>query len=671
MSEMGNKIYEFGDFRFDTAEQILQRAGGEIVPLTPKVFDLLQILVERHGHLLSKDELIKTLWAESFVEEANLNVTVSALRRALGEKPNENRYIETVPRRGYRFVAEVRALADESGAPVETDPAFTEAKTISLDFTTRRCPACGRRYTDKSLNFCLDDGERLEIETRQTNKSLSIRFRENSRIWLALGGVLFLMIAAGAVWKFGFSASRRPEASGVRTLAVLPFKPLAGSQRDAALEIGMADALITKLANLEQLTVRPTSAITKYAEAASAEPLAAGRELQVEAVLDGKIQRAGDKIRVTVQLLRVADGATLWTGSFDDFFTNIFAVQDSISEKMTSSLALKLSGKEREKIAKRHTENTEAYQLYLQGRYYHEQLSREGSLKAIEYYDAAIRKDPEYALAYAWMVGAYAHLVNLNIDRDESLRKARNAAEKAVALDPNLPDAHESLATIKDVFDWNWAEAEKEYLKAIELDAKNPDAHFSYSLFLSRFRRHNEAIREVETARQLNPTAMYIQNQVIMTLMRARHFDEAIAECKKAIELKPDNMQAHGQLVKAYVLKAMYPDAEKALKKYLEFDIPGRESMTAYVDLYAGRKSEAEKILRELAGKYKEGDNCTVYALYQLHLGDKDRAMEFLEKAYRRREPALTVLNVEPEWDELHADARFQDLVRRIGLPLN
>lgn len=669
MSEKINKIYEFEDFRFDITEQILS-CGDEIISLTPKVFDLLVVLIENHGHLLSKDELIKALWADSFVEEANLNVNISALRRALGEKPNEHRFIETVPRRGYRFVAEVREIKDKinTGEMGQAEKTFRESKTISLDLPAKRCPKCQRVYFDETLNFCLDDGELLKADARSTNKSLSIHFEKYSKVWLALGGILVALIMGILIWKFAFETNKT-EVSNIRTIAVLPFKPLVNNQTDIALEIGMADALITKLSRLEQINVRPTSSVTKYTDAAT-DPIAAGRELQVEAVLDGKIQRSDTKIRVTVQLLRVSDGATLWASSFDDFFTNIFAVQDSISEKMITSLALKLSGQEKEFLTKRHTENTEAYQLYLQGRYHHEQISREGSIKAIEFYEKAVQKDPEYALVYAWMTGALAHLVSLNINREENLQKARNSAEKAVALDPNLPDAHEALATIKDVFDWNWAEAEKEYLKAIELDSKNADAHNSYSLFLSRFRRHNEAVREVETARQLNPTAMYIQNQVAQTLIRARRYDEAIAEIQKAIELKPDNIQAHGQLVKLYVLKSMTNQAEKALKKYLEFNLPTQEGTTALVYLHSGRKTEGEKILRELIGKYKEGDNCINYALYYLRLGDKDRTFEFLEKAFQRREQELVTLNVEPEWDELDSDPRFQNLMRRIGLPL-
>ena len=669
MDEKAKKIYEFGDFRFDVAEQILLR-NGEVAALTPKVFDLLVVLIENHGHLLSKDTLVKALWADSFVEEANLNVTVSALRKVLGEKPNEHKFIETVSRRGYRFVAEVREIKDESETEKSDTTArtFSDAKTLSLDLPAKHCPKCQKVYYDKSLNFCLEDGALLKADGRTTNKSFSIPFQNNSKVWLLLGGILVAAIAGFLVWKFA-AQSNKTDVSNIHTIAVLPFKPLVNNQSDSALEIGMADALITKLSSLQQLTVRPTSAISKYVET-NTDPIAAGRELQVEAILDGKIQRAENKIRVTVQLLRVSDGATLWAGSFDDFFTNIFALQDSISEKLTTSLALKISGKEKELLAKRPTENTEAYALFLQGRYYHEQISEEGSRKAIEFYEQAVQKDPEYALAYAWMTGAYFHLANLNINREENLQKARNSANKAASLDPNLPDSHEALATVKDVIDWNFTESEAEHRKSIEIDPKNADAHFSYASFLSRFKnRQDEALKEIETAKQLNPVTLYLKSESVRILIRVGRYDEAIAEAKKILELKPDFQIAYSLLAQLYVYKSMPTEANAALKKYQELTGSNQEYLTAFVYKHTGRKAEAEKILREAIGKYKEGDNCSPIANYYLMLGDKENALKFLEKAFQRREIALLRLGVDSNWDELRGDARFQDLLRRVGLP--
>jgi tetratricopeptide (TPR) repeat protein len=360
----------------------------------------------------------------------------------------------------------------------------------------------------------------------------------------------------------------------------------------------------------------------------------------------------------------------LWAGNFDDFFTNVFAVQDSISEKVTASLALKISGSEQQQLAKRYTENTEAYALYLQGRYFHEQISEEGSRKALEFYDQAVRKDPEFALAYAWMTGALFHLVNLNINREENLQKVRLVANKAVQLDPNLADAHEALATVKHFLDWNFAEAETEFKKAIELDPKNADVRTSHALTLSELNRHDEAIQEIKTALQINPVTIYIHNQAAAAFLRARRFDEGVAYAKKAIELKPDNQQAYGLLIRLYVYKSMPEEATAALKKYSEiFPIEKPQFLTALVYHASGKKEEAEKILHEIIAQKKDAENYARYAHIYLLLGDKDRAFEFLEKSFQKRELDILLLGVDPQWGEIRSDARFQDLVRRIGLP--
>jgi DNA-binding winged helix-turn-helix (wHTH) protein/TolB-like protein/Tfp pilus assembly protein PilF len=620
MTRQNGKIFEFGEFRLDVHERSLTK-NGEIVAVTPKVFDLLVALVENRGSLMAKDELIERLWPDSFVEEANLNVNISALRRALGERPEDHRFVETVPRRGYRFVADVRTTASEAESGVEEATA----------------PAERHSYPAK---------------------------RFGGIVVLAAFILISLGLTLGA-WKIGILSGDQAE---VRTLAVLPFRPLTVGEENAALEMGMADALITRLGGLGQITVRPTSAISKYISDQT-DPIAAGREQQVDAVLDGKVQRADNRIRVTVQLLRISDGAILWTASYDDFFTNIFAVQDSISEKMASALALKLSGKEKELLTKRPTENTEAYALYLQGRYNHELLSEEGSRKALEFYQAAAAKAPDFALAYAWMVGAYVHLANLNIDRDNNRQAARDAAAAAVRIDPELPDAHEAMATVHSAIEWNWPAAEAEYRKAIELDPKNADVRYSYALNLCLYKRFDEALTQIETAKKLNPVAIYIQNEAGLILMRARRYDDAIAQANEMLQLRPDSKHAYMLLIRNYLYSGRYPEANDSLQKYLALQPANGPLYTAMVYSRTGRKPEADKILRSLIDRYKEGDNGIDHALYSAVLGDIDRVFEFLERSYQRRETILLSLAVEPEFDLIRSDPRYAPLVKKIGLP--
>ncbi len=636
MALLQKEIYEFEGFRIDISERRLARNGDETT-VTPKAFDLLALLLRNHGHLLTKEEIIEELWSGSFVEEANLNVNISALRRVLGDTASEQRFIETVPRQGYRFVADVHKVSE----PYDSELAESNDRVEA---------AIGRAVPAASVR----GGIRPRVANRRS-VIISVAI-------IALGLVSF------AGW-LGYRFVDDSEDSRPRSIGILPFKPLTQGTSDEALEMGMTDALITKLSRAEKLMVRPTGAVRKFA-ASDIDPLAAGRELQVEAVLEGKLQRSENKIRVTVQLLRVSDGATLWSGSFDDFFTNIFAVQDSISERMAQSLALKLSRKEQESLAKRYTENTEAYQLFLQAQFHHLQISEAGSRNALKYYEAAVAKDPDYALAWASMVGAYAHLENLNDDRVASRERAKNAAFRALAIDPELPEAHEAVATVVDFFEWNWPEAEKEYLKAIELDPNRDGPHYAYSIFLSRFKRHEEAVREITTARQIDPGAVYIQDQLVHTLLRARRFDEALAEAKRSLEMKPDGHIVSGLLVRIYLHTSKFAEAEAVLDRMKVLGSPLSETLRARLYLNTGRRAEAEKILLPLIANYKEGDNAWPIALNHARLGEIDKAFEFLEKAYQRRESQVMIVNIEPEWDMIKGDSRYVDLTRRMRVPL-
>ena len=619
MAHPDAEIYEFADFRLDVSEHVLSRGGGAVV-ITPKAFDLLALLVRNHGHLLTKEEIITALWEGSFVEEANLNVNISALRRVLGDSATEQRFIETVPRQGYRFVAEVRR---------PTSPAREAERPV--------VPPAGERG-------------------RSNIKRV---------VYPAVIAALVIGVAFGGWAAYRAVATRDPKP---RSIAVLPFRPLSQDSSDEALEMGMTDALITKLGKLGELTIRPTSAVRRYGSE-NVDGMEAGRELQVEAVLEGKIQKAGNRVRVTVQLLRVSDGSTIWSDSFDDFFTNIFAVQDSISEKMAHSLSVKLSRQEQESIEKRYTENTEAYQLFLEAQFHHEQISEEGSRNAIRFYEAAVAKDPDYALAWANSVGAYAHLANLNGYSTDNLQKARDAANRAISIDPELAEAHEAQATILDFFDWNWPAAEKEYLKAIELGPNREGPHYSYSIFLSRFKRHDEAVREIRIASHVNPTAVYIQNQIVNTLYRARRYEEAMAEAKRSLSMKPDNNVANNFLFRIYLQMSRYSDAEAVMNRMLAAGTTQPEVLKARLYLHTGRRAEAEAILRSVIAEYKEGDTCWDVALNYVRLGDLDNAFKFLEKSFVRRESHMTALNLEPEWDPLRGDPRYSDLMRRMQLP--
>jgi DNA-binding winged helix-turn-helix (wHTH) protein len=354
MNMQTTSLFEFGPFRLDTVRRLLLQDQA-VVALPPKAFDTLLVLVENCDRVLEKSELMSVVWPNSFVEEANLTQTVSILRKALGERAGEHRYIVTVPGRGYRFVASVKQLA----------------------------------------------GAALIIE-RHTRSQAVIE---------------------------GESEANKPP----RTIAVLPFKPLGAGAADEYLGLGLADSLVTRLSNMRQIIVRPTSSILKYTGALQ-DPVAAGRELKVEAVLDASIRRSSDRIRVTVQLVSVRDEVSLWAGTFDERFTDIFALEDSISSQVVDALMLKLSGEEREQLAKHHTENAAAYELYLKGRYYWNKRTIEGTKKGVECFAQAIAIDQNYARAYAGLADCYTKLGDVGITSippKEAFSKAKAAAARA------------------------------------------------------------------------------------------------------------------------------------------------------------------------------------------------------------------------------------------------
>ena len=376
MTKSDKHFYEFGPFRVDPQKRLLLGDKGPVA-LAPKAYELLLALVENQGRVLDKDGLMRRVWPDQIVEEANLTVNISALRKALGESPNEHRFIVTVPGRGYKFVEGVREVGDEAADPNSEER--TRSRSVIDGEEERREP---------------EQKSPVEAQTAAPPAAPGPRRRTP-----ALTAFAVTLLGVGlAVTAFYLWTSGRPKAAAggaaVRSIAVLPFRPLSAEGRDELLELGMADTLIFRLSAVRGLVVRPVSAVRKYADL-NQDPLAAGREQQVDAVLDSTIQAAGGRVRVTARLVRVADGAVLWADRGEQPSGDLFAVQDAIAERLAGSLAPRLTEEERGRLTKRYTENAEAYQLYLKGRYFTEKRTREGITKGIEYFRQAIEKDPD------------------------------------------------------------------------------------------------------------------------------------------------------------------------------------------------------------------------------------------------------------------------------------
>jgi len=453
-------------------------------------------------------------------------------------------------------------------------------------------------------------------------------------------------------------------ASSVRTMAVLPFQPLVAESRDSALELGMADTLIAKLSGRE-IIVRPINSVRKYVEL-DQDPLAAGHELGVELVLEGSIQRWGDSIRVTVRLVKTADGSSLWAGTFDEKFTGIFVVQDAIANKVAAALALRLGAEEQNHLTKRHTENVEAYHSYLKGRFHWNKRAPQDLRKSIEHFKQAIALDPSYALAYAGLADAYTLLANAGSPAHEIMPKAREAAQQALSLDDGLAEAHAALGNIIIYYDYDFAGAEREHQRAIELNPNYATARHWYSELLMGLGRHEEALAEIRRALEIDPLSLILNRQYGASLLFARRYDAAIAQMKKAVDLDSNFAVAHSTLSVAYWMNGDYAESVEELARFQE--LTGGERTAALM-----RKSFAEGgwrgFLRAMTGEPRPA-NLTPYNVATFHaaLGEKDEAFVELNKSYQNREGILGLLKVDPRFDSLHDDPRFQDLASRFKI---
>ncbi len=590
MSKGTSVNYQFGAFHLNAIERLLLR-DGQSVPLPPKVFDTLLALIENCGHLIEKDELMTRLWPDTFVEEATLARNISDLRKALGET-SEQKYIETVPKRGYRFVADVKEL---TGATL--------------------------------------------IVHRRTRSSVVVEEE----------------VEAG---------------SGVRSIAVLPFKSLGADEADEYLGLGMADALITRLTNIRQIRVRPTSAVFKYVGLRQ-EPEVAGRELNVAAVLDGSIQRWDDRIRITVQLVSVKDGSALWAEKFDERFTDIFAVEDSISEQVAAALMLKLTGEEKRLLRKHYTEDTEAYQAYLKGRYFWNRRSTESLNRGVEYFKQAIDLDPTYASAYAGLSDSYTLLVVREaISPQEGFAKAKAAAAMALKIDEKFAEAHASLGHSM-LHNWEWAAAEKELRRAIELNPGYPSAHHWYSEHLTAMGRCDESIAELKLAGDLDPLSLVISADLGRALYYAREYGQVMKQEARTLEMDPNFWLSHINLGRSYTQEGMHPEAINELQKARELSVGNTEvlSFLGFAYAAAGKRDEALKTLLELNEQSKRS-HVPPYHLAIVHagLGENDRAFDWLELSFEKHSVDLFTLRVEPMLDGLRPDPRFERLLFRVGL---
>ena len=652
-------FYEFGAFRLDTKERRLLHDGLPIL-LPPKAFETLVVLVERGGHLVEKGELMQAVWPDSFVEEGNLSYTISLLRKALQTADAGARWIETVPKRGYRFTDSVSVLHDGS-APLIIEK-HLYARIVTEEEETNNGDA---------LEAATPAPEVAEMPQRVETQRLAAPVRRGTT---ARAGVIIIscallasLLAAGAYYWKASRASRRPAgALSVKSIAVLPFKDFGAVGDDDRLGPGLADVLITRLSVLKGVSVRPTSAVLKFD---GQDSVAAGRRLEVDAVLEGSIYRDNGRVRVTARLVAVNDRAIIWGAQFDEQPKDLFAIQDALSKQVAQALVSDLSDVEARMIAKRPTESIEAYQHYMKGRYFWNKRTAADAEKAIAHFEQAIAIDLHYALAYSGLADCYA--LRSVLPPGEALPKAKAAALKALELDDTLAEAHASLASVKQLYGFDSPGAEREYKRAIELNPNYALAHGWYSMLLTQLGRFDEGAVAARRAQELDPTSPSLHIYAAWNFYHSRQFDRSIEEVRRAVELDPNARTAYIIAAYAYAAKGMSKEAIAEAEKAKSVSINHSDTLGVfgYVYAVAGRAGEAREVLAELKELSGRG-YVSSFHMARIHagLGETAPALNHLEQTYREHNETLFFLNVDPAFDNLRDEPRFQELSKKLGL---
>ena len=619
-------VYEFGDFFLESGQRRLsRRESGEPVALTARVFDTLLLLIEHRGETLDKDTLLSTIWPGVVVEDNSLTQNISTLRQVLGETRTENRYIATVPRKGYRFVGEVTERAAPAG------PGVTAAPVAPVVADSQRSPPPW---------------------------------------WMSAVALLVLVALGIFLLERGRGGHFAPPT--IQTLAVLPFKPLLPTERDAQrdepLELGMTESMIASLGARGGLTIRPLSSVRRYGSI-DRDPLAAGRALQAESVLDGALQHHGDQLRVVVQLLRVADGRQLWAHQFDGNVTGIFGVQQQISAKVAEVLSARLTPAEGTLPTLGGTKDSAAYLLYANGRYALARSTEPSLVLAIGYFEKAIERDPQFALAHVGLADCYAVLGVFGMRPPaETLPRARDAVLNALKIEPRLAGAYGTLGFIKMQYDRDWDGAEADFARAVALNPSLAEPHLYWGVLLGMRGELDRGLEELKQAQQLEPLLTMAKTRTASLLYFARRYDEAIAQITESLALDDRPGIAHALLGRVYLHTGRY---DLALAEFAKTrgPTPGSFGDVGQTLALSGRRAEAlaelDRVLKLSTQRYVSAvDIASIYA----SLGDTDNALAWLDRGLQQRASTLGFLAQNPTFDGLHDDPRFAAIVDRVGL---
>ena len=628
----------FGVFEIDIPAGELRKHGLRI-RLQEQPFQVLAILLEHPGGVVTREELQKKLWpADTFVDfDHGLNKAISKIREALNDSAENPRFIETLARRGYRFLAEVRV----------PDAAVVRTAKLGAQLRAETEPADQAYLGQKSA----------------TPSRLSASYK-----WKLSVSVLVLFLASLSSWKL---YSWYHPSLIVRSLAVLPLESLSSDASQDYFADGMTDELISDLGQISALRVISRTSVMGYKHARKSLPQIA-HELNVDAVVEGTVLRSGEQVRITAQLIEASTDKHLWSQSYQGELKDTLALQSEVARAIADQIQINVNPQEQAALKSVKAVNPQAYQSFLKGRFFWNKRTAEGLKIALAYFNQAIEEDPKYAPAYSGLADTYSLLGDWQyaaMTPKEALPKAKASAIRALELDNALGEAHNSLAFCLDGFDWDIKSAGMEFQRAIALNPGYATAHHWYAWHLSLLGNYDEAIAEMRKAQDLDPLSLIINADLAELLVLAHSYDESIRQSRKTIEMDPNFALAHNQLAQAYLQKHMNDEAVAELRKaaQLSGESPTVMANLARAYVATGKKSDAIKILNDLTKRSNATySHASEIAVIYAALGDNDQAINWLEKGYEERFNPGVLLR--PGLDPLRSDPRFQDLARRVGL---
>jgi TolB-like protein/DNA-binding winged helix-turn-helix (wHTH) protein/Tfp pilus assembly protein PilF len=622
----------FGAFEADLRTGELRKNGVKI-KLHHQPFQVLSILLEHPGEVVTREELQRRLWpADTFVDFDNgLNTAVKKLREALNESAESPRYVETLPRRGYRFIARVSNVSTSDAEP---------AKEVSVLAVAADPPA--------------------EREREMANPSSRVHSR--SMLWAIASGAVALLVLLVWLntgdWRHRLWGRATP--IQIRAIAVLPLDNL-GDPGQEYFADGMTDALITNLAQISSLKVRSRTSVMRYK--GTHKPLQViAKELNVDGIVEGTVMRSGERVRVDAQLIESSTDRHFWAKPYERNLSDVIALQNELAQAITNEIQVKLTPEEQARLLRREPVDPKTYDLYVKGLYFSNKFEKASILRGIDYYQQAIQRDPKYAPAYAGMARAYAD--NIILSHEDQCLKLRAIAEKALQLDGGLAEAHAALADRLFLCDWDWAGAEKEYQRAITLNPSAPGFHAKYGQLLKALGRQNW-VAETKRALELNPVAF--ASGGAEWYLDSGEYDKFIERQRQRMELNPSFPQPYVFLGRVYTLKGMYAEAIVNLKKAVDLSErePGSLSALGYTYGFFGKRKEASKILYQLT---RSNAGPADVALVYVGLGEKDRAFDVLQKGLADHSIVPTTLR-RVEWNSIRSDTRWAELLGRMDLP--